>query len=211
VAGHGESDPVYHCPPRCGPHYMMESPSHALARGSLCGQLLCLVDGEGFVTLSHFHDRGGNVFRAFLCPHDYLPNFVAQSQSVYVAGFGTQVGIGHSTGSQCRCSARACTSVAPPAIFMPIPSPRPVKLETMCKSEKVAKITPTFSRLTAQLHSNQISSQSFADTSNAAITKILQRSAHVLFGKVHTIQKKEITPLNVNYCGNVFSLLCHSL
>jgi len=51
-------------------------------------------------------------------------------------------------------------------------------------AKKVAKITPTFSRLTAQLHSSRISPQSFADTANAAITEILQHAAHVVLGKV---------------------------
>jgi len=50
--------------------------------------------------------------------------------------------------------------------------------------KKVAKITPTFNRLTAQLHSSKISLQSFADTANATITEILQHAAHVVLGKV---------------------------
>jgi len=70
VAGQGESDLVYHCPPQCGPDYMMESPSLALARGSLCGQFLCLVGDEGLVTLSHLLGRGGNVLRPLHWPHD---------------------------------------------------------------------------------------------------------------------------------------------
>jgi len=44
---------------------------------------------------------------------------------------------------------------------------------TSSLSKKVAKITPTFSRLTAQLYSSKISPRSFADTANAAITEIL--------------------------------------
>jgi len=55
---------------------------------------------------------------------------------------------------------------------------------TSALAKKVAKITPTFSRLTAQLHSSKISPQSFADTANAAITQILQHAAHVVLGKV---------------------------
>jgi len=42
---------------------------------------------------------------------------------------------------------------------------------TSTLAKKVAKITPTFSRLTAQLHSSKICPQSFADTANAAISE----------------------------------------
>ena len=55
---------------------------------------------------------------------------------------------------------------------------------TSALAKKVAKITPTFGRLTAQLLSSKISPQSFADTANAAITEILQHGAHAVLGKV---------------------------
>ena len=51
-------------------------------------------------------------------------------------------------------------------------------------AKRVAKITPTFGRLTAQLLSSKISPQSFADTANAANTEFLQHAAHVVLGKV---------------------------
>jgi len=55
---------------------------------------------------------------------------------------------------------------------------------TSALAEKVAKFTPTFGRLTAQLHSSKISPQSFADTANAAITEILLHAARVVLGKL---------------------------
>ena len=55
---------------------------------------------------------------------------------------------------------------------------------TSALAQKVAKITPTFSRLTTQLHSSKISPQLFSDTANAAITEILQQAAHVVLEKV---------------------------
>jgi len=55
---------------------------------------------------------------------------------------------------------------------------------TSALAKNVAKITPTFNRLTAQLQSIKISPQSFADTANAAITEILQQATHVVLGKV---------------------------
>jgi len=51
-------------------------------------------------------------------------------------------------------------------------------------AKKVSKISHTFSRPTTQLHSGKISPQSFADTANAALSKILQHAAHVVLGKV---------------------------
>jgi len=63
---------------------------------------------------------------------------------------------------------------------------------TSSLSKKVAKITSTFSRLTAQLYTSKTSPQSFADTANAAITEILQHAAHVVLGKVDLpIPKKD--------------------
>jgi len=55
---------------------------------------------------------------------------------------------------------------------------------TSAISQKVAKITPTFTRLAAQIHSSKISPQSFADAANAIITEILQHAAHVVLGTV---------------------------
>ena len=55
---------------------------------------------------------------------------------------------------------------------------------TSALSKKVAKITPTFTRLAAQLYSSKISPQSFADTANAAIAEILQHAARVVLGTV---------------------------
>ena len=61
-----------------------------------------------------------------------------------------------------------------------------------------AKITPTFSRLTAQLHNSKISSQSFAETANAAITEILQHAAHVVLGKVDPPTSKKDADKSTN-------------
>jgi len=55
---------------------------------------------------------------------------------------------------------------------------------TSALSKKVAKITPTFTRLATQIHSSKISPQSFADTANATITEILQNAAHIVLGKL---------------------------
>jgi len=59
--------------------YMMEYPSLALARGSLCGQFLCLSGRSGLVSLGHFLGGSGNVFLLLHLPHDRRPNFRAQS------------------------------------------------------------------------------------------------------------------------------------
>jgi len=82
--------------------------------------------------------------------------------------------------------------------------PQTKDAHTSALAKKVAKITPTFSRLTAQLHSSKISPQSFADTANAAITEILQHAAHVVLGKVDpsTLKKdtdKSTTQHNANH------------
>ena len=60
---------------------------------------------------------------------------------------------------------------------------------------KVAKISHTFSQLTTQLRSSNTTPQSFADTTNAALSDILQHAAHVVLGKVdpHTPQKMNPT------------------
>ena len=55
---------------------------------------------------------------------------------------------------------------------------------TSALAKQIAKITPSFGRLSAQLHSIKISPQSFADTANAAIIEILQHAAHVVLGKI---------------------------
>jgi len=55
---------------------------------------------------------------------------------------------------------------------------------TSVLAQKVANTSHTFSRLTTQLLSSQITPQSFADTANAALSEILQHTAHVVLGKV---------------------------
>jgi len=55
---------------------------------------------------------------------------------------------------------------------------------TSALAKKVAKISHTFSQLTTQLRSSNTTPQSFADTTNAALSDILQHAAHVVLGKV---------------------------
>jgi len=74
---------------------------------------------------------------------------------------------------------------------------------TSALAKKVAKIIPTFSRLTAQLHTSKMSPQSFTDTANAAITEILQQAAHVVLGKVDPpITKKEADTSTAQHHAN---------
>jgi len=76
----------------------------------------------------------------------------------------------------------------------------------MLLAKKVAKITPTFSRLTAQLHSSKISPQSIADTANAAITEIILHAARVVLGKVDPpALKKEAGKSTVQHNTNHWS------
>ena len=51
-------------------------------------------------------------------------------------------------------------------------------------SKKVANTSHTLTLLTSQLLSSQITPQYFADTANAALSEILQHTAHVVLGKV---------------------------
>jgi len=62
--------------------------------------------------------------------------------------------------------------------------PRTKDADISALAEKVAKIAPTICKLLAQLDHSKISAQLFADTANAAITEMLQHSAHFVFGKV---------------------------
>ena len=55
---------------------------------------------------------------------------------------------------------------------------------TSALAKKVANTSHTFTLLTSQLLSSQITPQSSADTANAALSEILQHTAHVVLGKV---------------------------
>jgi len=55
---------------------------------------------------------------------------------------------------------------------------------TFTRTKKVANTSHTFTLLTSQLLSSQMTPQSFADTANAALSDILQHTAHVVLGKV---------------------------
>jgi len=62
---------------------------------------------------------------------------------------------------------------------------------TSALAKKVVNTSHTFGRLTSQLLSSQITPQSFADTANAALSEILQHTAHVVLGKVDPHTPKE--------------------
>jgi len=66
---------------------------------------------------------------------------------------------------------------------------------TSALSKKVANTSHTLTLLTSQLLSSQITPQSFADTADAALSEILQHTAHVVLGKVdpHTPPDKSTT------------------
>jgi len=55
---------------------------------------------------------------------------------------------------------------------------------TSALAKKVANTSHTFTLLTSQLFSSQITPQSFADTPNTSFSEILKHTAHVVLGKV---------------------------
>jgi len=57
-------------------------------------------------------------------------------------------------------------------------------------AKKVANTSHTFTLLTSQLLSSQITPQSFADIANAALSEIPKHTAHVVLGKVDTHTSK---------------------
>jgi len=61
---------------------------------------------------------------------------------------------------------------------------------TSALAKKVANTSHTFSRLTTQFLSSQITPQSLADTANTALSEVLQHTAHVILGQVDSHNPK---------------------